>query len=54
MAWPVGHVELVDDATLSPGGARIFTLGGMVDADLDVQIDRIVADLVPSKSGEKV
>jgi flagellar assembly protein FliH len=55
LQWPaLSRVELVDDATLTLGGCRIFTRGGMVDADLDVQIDRIVADLVPSKSGEKV
>jgi flagellar assembly protein FliH len=52
MQWPgLSHVELVEDATLAPCGCRIFTRGGMVDADLDVQIARVVADLLPTRSG---
>jgi flagellar assembly protein FliH len=49
MAWPqLKHVELIDDPKLSPGGCRIFTVRGMVDADLNAQLDRVVADLLPS------
>ena len=46
--WPaLKHIELVDDAALSPGGCRVFTLGGAVDADLDSQLDRVIEDLLP-------
>lgn len=49
MQWPtMEHVELIDDATLSVGGCRVFTHGGEIDADLDRQLDRIEAELLPS------
>lgn len=47
--WPaLKHVELVDDDTLSPGGCRIYSGTGEVDADLDLQLARIAEELVPS------
>lgn len=50
MNWPaLKHVELVDDATLAPGGCRVFTAGGVIDADLNGQIDRIAAELLPGQ-----
>jgi flagellar assembly protein FliH len=49
MNWPaLKHVDLVEDDTLAAGGCRIFTAGGVVDADLDGQIDRIAAELLPA------
>jgi flagellar assembly protein FliH len=48
MTWPsLQHVQLVDDAALAPGGCRIYTARGEVDADLDGQLDRVIADLLP-------
>ena len=48
--WPsLQHVEIVEDPTIAPGGARIFTRGGRVDADLDSQIDRISRELLGSE-----
>jgi flagellar assembly protein FliH len=48
MQWPsLAHVELVDDPTLAPGGCRINTRGGVIDADLDQQVDRIAQELLP-------
>jgi flagellar assembly protein FliH len=48
MQWPsLQHVELVDDPQLAPGGCRIFTRHGIVDADLNEQLSRIAAELVP-------
>lgn len=41
------QVELVADDSLSPGGCRLLVGSGMVDADLDTQLDRVVADLLP-------
>ena len=47
--WPsLAHLELVDDEKLSPGGCQIRTRGGMIDADLDQQIDQIARELLPS------
>jgi|SRR5687767_708493 len=49
MKWPaLQHVELVEDPLLAPGGCRIYSNGGEVDADLDAQLDRVVADLLPA------
>ena len=45
----LGHVELVDDASVDPGGCRVYAGGGRVDATLDEQLDRVVADLLPRK-----
>lgn len=49
MAWPaLQHVQLIEDETVAPGGCRVFSKGGQIDADLDGQLDRIVADLMPA------
>jgi flagellar assembly protein FliH len=51
--WPeLKHVELVEDSNVSPGGCRICTAAGEVDAQLDTQLDRIVADLLPARERE--
>jgi flagellar biosynthesis/type III secretory pathway protein FliH len=48
MSWPaLKHVELMDDPSLSPGGCRILTGGGVIDAELNAQVDRIAAELLP-------
>ena len=50
--WPaLKHVELHADPSLARGGCRVFTEGGLVDADLHAQLDRIAADLVPARGG---
>ena len=42
--WPaLEHVELVDDEAIAPGGCRVTTAAGEVDAQIDTQLDRIVA-----------
>jgi flagellar assembly protein FliH len=49
MQWPsLSHVELVDDPTIAPGGCRIRTRGGLIDADLDRQVDQIAKELLPN------
>jgi len=51
MTWPtLQHVQVIDDESLAPGGCRVFSKGGQIDADLDGQLDRVVADLLPSNS----
>jgi flagellar assembly protein FliH len=52
LAWPqLAHAELIEDASLSPGGCRIFTARGSIDADLDTQLDRVIDDLLPAPTG---
>jgi flagellar assembly protein FliH len=48
----LSHVELIDDAALSPGGCRVFAGHGQIDADLDQQLDRIAVDLLPESEAE--
>jgi len=44
--WPnLRHVELAADAAIAPGGCRIFTSHGQVDADLNTQLDRVIDSL---------
>jgi flagellar assembly protein FliH len=51
IAWPrLKHVELVEDSTISPGGAKIYTLHGEVNGDLEAQLDRMVAELMPDRA----
>ncbi len=47
--WPaLRHVQLIDDESLAPGGCRVFSRGGQIDADLDGQLDRVIVELMPS------
>ncbi len=49
--WPaLTHIELTEDATLMRGGCRVTTEGGLIDADLQMQLDRIAADLIPEEA----
>jgi flagellar biosynthesis/type III secretory pathway protein FliH len=41
-------VQLIEDASLSPGGCRVFSESGAVDADLETQLDRICVELLPA------
>ncbi len=41
------HVEIVEDPLIAPGGCRILTRQGQIDATLDEQLTRIAADLFP-------
>ena len=46
--WPsLAHVRLIEDPALEPGGCRVFTEHGQIDADLAGQLDRIAAELLP-------
>lgn len=47
--WPqLEHVAVVEDASLSPGGCKIYCRQGEVDADLDGQLDRVIDELLPT------
>lgn len=53
LAWPqLKHVELIEDATIAAGGARIFTTHGEIDGDLDAQLDHLIAELLPDKRSQ--
>jgi len=50
LTWPnLEHVELVPDDKVSPGGCRVHTRGGCIDADLDTQLNHIAAELLPTQ-----
>ena len=51
--WPnLKHVDLIADGTLTPGGCRLFSAGGgQIDADLDLQLERIAKELLPNLDG---
>jgi flagellar assembly protein FliH len=50
MQWPsLEHVELIEDASLSPGGCRVQSRQGVINADLEEQLDRVMANLLPGK-----
>jgi flagellar assembly protein FliH len=53
LAWPqLTHVDLAEDASISAGGARIFTRHGKIDGDLDAQLDHVIAELLPQDIAE--
>ncbi|MGD0769099.1 MAG: FliH/SctL family protein [Tepidisphaeraceae bacterium] len=53
LAWPqLKHVELTEDSSIAPGGARVFTAHGKIDGDLDSQLDQIIGELLPEQPGE--
>ena len=41
------HVQIIEDPSIFPGGCRVFTEHGQVNADLDSQLDRIAGQLLP-------
>ena len=47
--WPsLKHVELIEDAAIEPGGCRLLTRSGEIDARIDVQLERVINDLLPA------
>jgi flagellar assembly protein FliH len=51
IAWPtLKHVEMIEDASVGVGGCRLHTATGHIDADLDSQLDRLVAELLPHQA----
>jgi len=48
LQWPqLNHVRVVEDAAIAPGGCRVFSENGSIDADLQTQLDRVAAELLP-------
>jgi flagellar assembly protein FliH len=53
LAWPqLKHVDLTEDPSIAPGGARVFTAHGTIDGDLDAQLDQIIGELLPEPAAE--
>jgi flagellar assembly protein FliH len=49
LQWPtLAHVTVIEDAALQPGGCRVFTETGQIDATVETQLDRIAAELLPT------
>lgn len=44
-----GRVELVGDETISPGGVKLLTGGGQIDATVETQLDHIAKALLGSE-----
>lgn len=46
LQWPtMQHAEVVEDATIATGGCKVYSAGGVIDASLETQIDRIANEL---------
>jgi flagellar assembly protein FliH len=53
MQWPqLQHIAMIEDTTIAPGGCRVRTAGGDIDADLESQLDRIARELVPESQSQ--
>jgi flagellar assembly protein FliH len=49
MQWPtVKHVELIEDPAVGVGGCRILLRQGEIDARIDEQLDRVIAEVASS------
>jgi flagellar assembly protein FliH len=47
MNWPsLNYVELVEDASITPGGCRILYGSGEVDARIEEQLDRVIGEIL--------
>jgi flagellar assembly protein FliH len=46
--WPdLKHVDLVPDESVEPGGCRLITNRGTVDAQIETQLERIILEMMP-------
>ncbi len=48
----MAHATIIEDPTLSPGGCRLLTAHGEIDADIEGQLDRIIGELLPVEDGK--
>ena len=48
LEWPAMETaQIIEDGSLSPGGCRVFTEHGAIDADIASQLDRVIDNLIP-------
>jgi flagellar assembly protein FliH len=49
--WPaLADAAVMPDKSVTPGGCRVHAAGGTVDADLQTQLDRLAAELLPENT----
>ena len=54
LEWPqLEGAEVVEDDSISPGGCRVSGGQGHIDAQLETQLDRIAADLIPADNDSR-
>lgn len=46
----LSEAAIVEDGSIAPGGCRVFAGQGEIDADLQTQLDRIAAAIIPDPS----
>ncbi len=50
LEWPaLQHAQIVEDPAIHPGGCRLMTARGEIDADIEGQLDRVIAELLPEQ-----
>ncbi len=48
LTWPtLEHAKLIPDDSVAVGGCRLRTAHGEIDADVDAQLDRVIAEVLP-------
>lgn len=48
LEWPaLQHATIVGDDAIAVGGCRVHTAHGEIDADIDAQLDRVIAEVLP-------
>lgn len=48
LTWPaLDHAKIIGDENVAVGGCRLYTGHGEIDADIDSQLDRIIAEVLP-------
>ena len=53
LQWPtMQHAEVVEDASVATGGCKVYSAGGMIDAALETQIERIARELACASKDE--
>ena len=53
LQWPsLVHVTVIEEAALQPGGCRVYSEHGQIDASIETQLDRIAAELLPIPSDQ--
>ncbi len=48
-----GQVRLVGDESVSPGGAKVHTAGGEIDATIETQLDNVVEAMLGSRVSQR-
>ena len=53
LEWPAMETaQILEDGSLSPGGCRVYTDHGSIDADIESQLTRVIDNLIPPQPPE--